>query len=154
MSEKWYQELRVANRIKDSLGRQNCQIVEFIERKSECSYKIVAEKSSSLRIIVEVRGYPLEKIASYKGKGKTRSAAEINDQAKKWFADALLELSIERSKDPFKVEPIKVMAFGLPDLDIYRNLINDINYVRRKLALSCYFVKEDDSMEEVNPVNP
>lgn len=153
MSEKWYQDLKVANRIKDSLGRQNWKIVEFIERKSEFSCRIVAEKSNSVRVIVEVRGYPLEKKVTGKDKGKTKSEVALEDQARRWFADAFLELSIERSKDPFKVEPIKVIAFGLPDLEIYHNLINEINYARRKLALSCYFVKEDESIMEVNPVN-
>jgi len=154
MNDNWYQELKIANRIKESLERQNCKVIEFIERKSEHNYKIVAEKGSSIRVIVGVIGYPSGKIESGKNKAKARPLPEISDQARRWFADAFLELSIERSRDPFKVEPVKVIAFGLPDFDIYRDLIKEIAYARRKLALSCYFVKEDDSVEEVTPVNP
>ena len=140
MADKWLQEKNIANRIRGFIERQKCVTREFNDNRPEHGYRIVADTDRAVRIVVEVRGGPSGKVSSSGAKG----------QIKKWFADALLELVIERSI--YSVESVKIIAFGLPDLEFYRELVNDISYARRRLALSCYFVKEDESIEEVIPI--
>ncbi len=58
-------------------------------------------------------------------------------EAKHWFAEALFYLEVQKSKDPNRK-----IALGLPLVEIYEKLLNDIEFIKNQLGIICYFVDE------------
>jgi len=117
--QEWYEETNVARKIRDFLEQKGWVTLKFNEDKKQRGPDIVAMKDDE-KIIIEVKGYPSRKYVKGKKKGKLKPT-HPNLQAKHWFAEALLSVVREKSK-----EKTISIGVGLPKFPKYLQLINEV----------------------------
>lgn len=133
--DEWFEETNVARRIRDFLV-QNCyEITKFCEDKREKGHDIEAEKDG-LKVIVEVKGYPSDKYVRGPDLGE-KKPTDPKLQAKHWFGEALLALLMAKSENP----DCKIVI-GLPSFKKYRDLLNKMKFVMKKLDMGYILVDE------------
>jgi hypothetical protein len=88
---------------------------------------IVAQDSAGRRLWVTVKGFPV----------KSR-----DQQARHWFAGVVYDLVRYRTEDGQVL-----LGAGLPALRIYRTLSSRIEWLKRRLPFSFYWVHEDGKIE-------
>jgi len=134
--DEWFEETNVAMKIRDFLKSNRYRIIKFNKDKREKGHDIEAMKDGR-EIIIEVKGYPSDKYVSGPNKGM-KKPTNPNLQAKHWFGEALLALLKAKSKNP----PCKI-AIGLPKFRIYEKLLEEINYVIKKLEIGYVLVDKN-----------
>ena len=140
---EWFEETNVLKRIKAYLEAKGWTIIKFNENKTAKGEDIIATKRNE-KLVIEGKGYPSDKYV------KTTKRHIVGDKkpsnpkqlAKHWFGEALLSLELVKSKD----QNIKI-ALGLPLMEKYENLLKDVDYVKKKLDIKCYFVDENGNVE-------
>jgi len=112
--EEWFEETNIGRKIKEFLEKDSWKIEKFNENKKQQGPDIVATKNGK-KIVIEVKGYPPRYYVVGKKKGQPKPT-HPNLEAKHWFADALLSVVVEKSRNP----KIKV-GIGLPLFPKMRN---------------------------------
>ncbi|HEB73778.1 hypothetical protein DRN98_00895 [Methanosarcinales archaeon] len=99
---------------------------------------IKGEKDGKYRIVA-IKGYPSDKYTANfpGGKKGEKKRTNPNTQARHWFSEALVEILLRKCSDP-NIE----IALGFPYFKVYENLVERITWLRSKVGISCYFVKE------------
>ena len=133
--DEWFEETNVSRKIRDFLVQNGYEITKFCEDKREKGHDIEAIKDGR-KIIMEVKGYPSDKyvIGPYKGEKKPTNPKL---QAKHWFGEALLSLLMAKSENP----DCKIVM-GLPDFKKYRELLDKVEFVIKKLDMGYILVEE------------
>jgi Holliday junction resolvase-like predicted endonuclease len=146
---EWFEETNVLRKIREYLEAEGWEILKANEDKTQKGEDIRASKNDKT-LVVEVKGYPSDKYvkttAKYKAGEKKPTKPKV--QAGHWFAEALFELEIRKSK-----EPNIQIALGLPLMKRYQNLLNGVEYVKDQLRITCYFSDENGKVSVVKPGN-
>jgi len=141
--KEWFEETNVARKIKNYLQKNGYQIIKFNENKKEKGPDIIAKKDN-IEYIIEVKGYPSDKYVKGKKKGQ-KKPTKPDTQAKHWFAEALLQVLLAKSKNP---NAVVCMAF--PKFQVYERLISRLKYILTKnLGINCYLVDEKGKVKEI-----
>jgi len=121
------------------------RIVSYLKEKG---YKVesVADKSgkgrdvvvkTSPRRVIEVKGYPSQKVSQGRSKGKIKSQSQRDLQALLWIWDAIRQLVEHKCE-----KPDDEIALGLPAKEFYCNYLNRTAWFRRELSIFVYLVYE------------
>ncbi len=144
---EWFEETNVLRKIKGYLEKEGWNIQKSNEDKTQKGEDIRASKNGKT-LVMEVKGYPSDKYvkttAKYKAGENKPTKPEL--QARHWFAEALFQLEIRKSKEP----NIKI-ALGLPLMKRYQNLLNEVEYVKEQLGITCYFTDENGKVSVIKP---
>jgi Holliday junction resolvase len=125
------------------LEKNDWKITKFNENKRQKGPDIIAEKNQE-QLVIEVKGYPSKYYVRGKKKGKLKpTPPEL--QATHWFAEAILSVLLKKSEN----SKIKI-AIGLSDFEKYRELIEKIKFVRRKIGIEFYLVRENGQIEIIS----
>ena len=101
----------------------------------------IIAKKGNIKLIIEVKGYPSDKYVNSKKKGQ-KKPTKPNTQARHWFAEALLQVLLAKSRNP---DTVVCMAF--PKFQIYEKLISQLEYIlTKKLGIICYLVDRDGNV--------
>jgi Holliday junction resolvase len=141
--DKWFEETNVAKKIKKFLEKNGWKIKKFNKDKRQKGPDIIVEKNHK-QLVIEVKGYPSRYYVHGKKKGKLKPTPP-KLQATHWFAEAIFSVLLKKSEDP----KIKI-AVGLPDFEKYRELIEKIEFVRRKIGIEFYLVRENGQIEIIS----
>ena len=150
-TKDWFWEGNVQLKIADFMReKENFTKIEVADTlKKEQGPDIRAERKTKNGRIeirqVAVKGYPSKYYTQGKKKGQVKRTSR-STQARHWFAQAILELILAKSRD----ENLQI-ALGLPDFKVYRNLINRIKWFRKKVNLLCYLVNEKGEVKLLKP---
>ncbi len=133
--DEWFEETNVSRKIRDFLVQNGYEITKFCEDKRERGHDIEATKERQ-KIIIEVKGYPSDKYVRGPDKGN-KKRTHPNSQAKHWFGEALLSLLMAKSENP----DCKIVM-GLPGFKKYRELLDKVEFVIKKLDMGYILVDE------------
>ena len=137
--QEWYEETNVARKIRDFLESKGWVILKFNEDKRQKGPDIIAMKNHK-KLIVEVKGYPSRKYVKGEKKGELKPT-HPSSQAAHWFAEALLSVVKEKSKDR-EVD----IGIGLPKFPRYLKLMREVS-ILSALGLRFYVVDENGKVE-------
>jgi len=150
-TKDWFWEGNVQDKIVKFLTRtENFIIIKIADtQKKEPGPDILAKRKAGKGFTeiryVAVKGYPSRYYTQGEKKGKVKRASR-STQARHWFAEAIMELILAKSRD----ENIQI-ALGLPEFKVYKNLLNKIKWFRQKVGLLCYLVNEKGEVKLLKP---
>ncbi|MFD1504296.1 hypothetical protein FE374_04430 [Georgenia yuyongxinii] len=101
---------------------------------------VVAEREGQ-RLGVEVKGYPSRFYVTGRKKGQVKTSTP-KEQAKKWYAHALVPAIRLRTHEP---DSVSVMCF--PDSRVYRPLYADTALSLRAAGIDVWLVSQDGAVE-------
>jgi hypothetical protein len=101
---------------------------------------VVAERDGE-RLVVKVKGYPPRFYIAGPKKGQVKTSTP-KEQAKKWYAHALVPAMRLRTHEP---DSLSVMCF--PDFPVYRQLYADTAASLRAAAVDGWLVSQDGGVE-------
>lgn len=97
---------------------------------------------------VEVKGWPTKTYVRGPKKGRFKPT-NPSTQARHWFAEALRDVLLAKGEDE-KLE----IALGFPMMKTYVDLLNRIEWARRRLEIFCYLVGQDNKVRPFTPKEP
>lgn len=133
--DELFEETNVARKIRDFLVQNGYEITKFCEDKREKGHDIEAEKDG-LKVIMEVKGYPSDKYVRGPEKGE-KKPTDPKLKARHWFGEALLALLMAKNKNP----DCK-MVIGIPSFKKYRDMLDKMKFVMKKLDMGYILVDE------------
>jgi len=141
--DEWFEETNLNKKIKTYLEKKGYEICKFNEKKQAKGADLIASKNGN-RLIFEVKGYPSDKYVRGPKKGEIKNT-KPDTQARHWFAQAIFQLLIEKSKSNKSM-----IVLGLPEFEIYKNLFDKMKPMGKILDLKAYFVNDSGIVKIIN----
>jgi hypothetical protein len=140
-ASEWHTEENTQRRLVEWLAGEGWTIVRTANTATrEHGVDVVAERQGQ-RIGVEVKGYPSRFYVTGPKKGQVKTSTP-KEQAKKWYAHALVPAMRLRTQEP---DSLSVMCF--PDFPVYRQLYGDTALSLRASAIGLWLVSQDGGVE-------
>lgn len=141
---EWFTEEHTQNLLVDWLLGDGWTIVSTANTATrEHGVDVVAERDGT-RLGVEVKGYPSRFYVAGLRKGLLKPTPP-NEQAKKWFAHALVPAMRLRTREP---QSQSVVCF--PDFPVYRSLHAETASSLRAARIEVWLVTEGGSVERLD----
>ena len=136
-ASEWHTEENTQRLLVEWLAGEGWIIVRTAKTATrEHGVDVVAERDGQ-RLGVEVKGYPSRFYVTGPNRGQVKTSTP-KDQAKKWYAYALVPAMRLRAREP---ESLSVMCF--PDFPVYRELYADTAAALRAAGIEVWVVSED-----------
>ncbi|PUA78948.1 hypothetical protein C7S10_21695 [Nocardioides currus] len=142
-SSEWHTEENTQRLLVEWLARGGWTIVRTANTATrEHGLDVVAERDGQ-RLGVEVKGYPSRFYVTGPKKGQVKTSTP-KEQAKKWYAHALVPAMRLRTQEP---DSMSVMCF--PDFPVYRELYAATAASLRVAGIEVWLVSEDGEGESL-----
>lgn len=142
-ASEWHTEENTQRLLVEWLSREGWTIVRTANTATrEHGLDVVAERESH-RLGVEVKGYPSRFYVAGPKKGQVKISTP-KEQAKKWYAHALVPAMRLRTHEPAS---LSVMCF--PDFPVYRQLYADTALSLRAAGIDDWFVSQEGEVESL-----
>lgn len=147
LSRAWHWEGNVQCALKEYLESDGWSITAYANTIRKESGIDLAAVRSGRRLIVEVKGFPSATYEYGDRRGLPKPTRPTN-QARQWYAHALLSVMRLLEKDP-----AATVALCFPDFRTYRRLIEATRTSLKTLGIAVYFVSEAGEVTELLPVS-
>lgn len=142
-ASEWHTEANTQRLLVEWLVGEGWTIVRTANTATrEHGIDVVAERDAQ-RLGIEVKGYPSRFYVAGLKKGQVKTSTP-KEQAKKWYAHALVPAMRLRTCDP---DSASVMCF--PDFPVYRELYADTAASLRVAGIEVWLVSEDGEVESL-----
>ena len=144
-AEAWFDEETVKGYLIDYLKGKRYRIVsDSAKDATEAESSIVAIKSGQKELI-EVKGDPA---SSFNPTTKATKKADMRQQARYWFSEALLTSFINFGR--YNWSGKVTIALGLPDTERYQQIVTNLQayFTANNLNLKVYMVAADGTVTE------
>jgi Holliday junction resolvase-like predicted endonuclease len=136
-ASEWHTEANTQRLLVEWLAGEGWTIVRTANTATrEHGIDVVAERDGQ-RLGIEVKGYPSRFYVTGPKKGQLKTSTP-KEQAKKWYAHALVPAMRLRTREP---DARSVMCF--PDFHVYRELYADTALSLRAAAIDVWVVSQD-----------
>ncbi|MEP7736880.1 hypothetical protein ABKW28_04430 [Nocardioides sp. 31GB23] len=136
-ASEWHTEENTQRLLVEWLAGEGWTIVRTANTATrEHGLDVIAERDGQ-RLGVEVKGYPSRFYVAGPKKGQVKTSTP-KEQAKKWYARALVPAMRLRTQEP---DSMSVMCF--PDFPVYRELHADTAVSLRAAAIDVWVVSQD-----------
>lgn len=142
-ASEWHTEENTQRLLVEWLAGEGWTIVRTANTATrEHGLDVVAERDGH-RLGVEVKGYPSRFYVAGPKKGQVKTSTP-KEQAKKWYAHALVPAMRLRTQEP---DSLSVMCF--PDFPVYRALYADTALSLRAAAIEVWVVSQNGGVERL-----
>lgn len=142
-ASEWHTEANTQRLLVEWLAGEGWTIVRTANTATrEHGLDVVAERDRQ-RLGVEVKGYPSRFYVTGPRKGQLKTTSP-KEQAKKWFAHALVPAMRLRTREP---DSLSVMCF--PDFPVYRELYANTALSLHAAAIDVWVVSQDGAVERL-----
>lgn len=142
-ASEWHTEENTQRLLVEWLAGEGWTIVRTANTAArEHGLDVVAERDGQ-RLGVEVKGYPSRFYVAGPKKGQVKTSTP-KEQAKKWYAHALVPAMRLRMQEP---DSLSVMCF--PDFPVYRELYADTAVSLRAASIEVWLVSQDGGVERL-----
>ena len=142
-ASEWHTEENTQRLLAEWLAGEGWTIVRTANTATrEHGLDVVAERDGQ-RLGVEVKGYPSRFYVTGPKRGQVKTSTP-KEQAKKWYAHALVPAMRLRTREP---DSMSVMCF--PDFPVYRELYADTAVSLRAAAIEVWVVSQDGGVERL-----
>lgn len=139
--DDWFWEGNVQKQIVAYLESQGWKMVSVSDTASRETGPDILATRDEHKLRISVKGWPSDKYVSGPKKGQIKPTRPYN-QARHGFAQAIFELMLQPPMANLR------LALGFPDNKVYRDLWTRTRWALSQLRISCFFVSDDDSVEE------
>jgi len=142
-ASEWHTEENTQRLLVEWLAGEGWTIVRTANTATrEHGVDVVAERDGQ-RLGMEVKGYPSRFYVTGPKRGHVKTST-AKDQAKKWYAHAVVPAMRLRTREP---DSLSVMCF--PDFPVYRELYADTAASLRVAGIEVWLVSEDGEVESL-----
>ncbi len=142
-ASEWHTEANTQRLLVEWLAGEGWAIVRTANTATrEHGIDVVAERDGQ-RLGIEVKGFPSRFYVTGPKKGQVKTSTP-KEQAKKWYAHALVPAMRLRAQEPGS---LSVMCF--PDFPVYRALYADTAPSLRAAAIDVWVVSQDGGVERL-----
>ncbi|WP_319462716.1 hypothetical protein [Micromonospora sp. RTP1Z1] len=135
-AREWFWEGNVQARLCSWLTQQGWSLTQVMNTASRQQGTDIEARHGSLRLHVEVKGYPSKSYADHRRSAETKPT-QASTQAGHWYAHALLKAV--RLRD---ANPRDTVAMAFPDFGRYRNLLAETRRSLAALRIDAFLVAE------------
>lgn len=146
--QDWFWEGNVQEKIVEYIEKKGFKITEKANTETKKQGPDIKILKGGKYEVIEVKGYPSDKYAINSPGGKIGETKKTKPriQARHWFSQALFKIILEKCYDP-DIE----IALGFPYNEFYKNMIKRIKWLRAKLEIYVYLVKENGEIKHISP---
>lgn len=142
--EVWYWEGNVVESLVRHLKGAGWEIESVADTYTKAHGVDVIAQQGEYKLLVEVKGYPLDHYRDPRREGETKRTKPAN-QAQKWFAHALLAAIKMQTRNP-----LAFVAVAFPDFATYRKLFEETRAAFDALHIKFLLIEESGEVRELN----